>query len=151
MADEDAAKGKGLPEGIEKEIIQSGADADFKSPKVGDEVTVHYVGTLTDGSIFDSSRAREQPFTFTLGKGEVIQGWDVGVASMCKGEVSKFTFAPKYAYGEEGSPPKIPQEATLIFEIELINFTSKDDLFSDGGGPTESRELLYLHQTAPNL
>eukprot|EP00913_Durusdinium_trenchii_P032431 g30365.t2 len=133
MADEDAAKGKGLPEGIEKEIIQSGADADFKSPKVGDEVTVHYVGTLTDGSIFDSSRAREQPFTFTLGKGEVIQGWDVGVASMCKGEVSKFTFAPKYAYGEEGSPPKIPQEATLIFEIELINFTSKDDLFSDGG------------------
>ena len=81
----------------------------------------------------------------------MIQGWDVGVASMCKGEVSKFTFAPKYAYGEEGSPPKIPQEATLIFEIELINFTSKDDLFSDGGGPTESRELLYLHQTAPNL
>lgn len=123
-----------LPEGITKEIITAASSSNWKTPKVGDEVKVHYVGTLqSDGSEFDSSRGRGDPFTFTLGKGHVIKGWDLGVATMKKGEVSKFTLAPEFAYGDSGSPPKIPGKATLIFEIELLDWDSKDDLFSDGG------------------
>merc|ERR1712136_575725 len=91
-------------------------------------------GTLqSDGSEFDSSRSRGKPLTFTLGQGQVIQGWDKGVATMKQGEVAKFTLSPEFAYGEEGSPPKIPANATLIFEVELLSWVSKDDLFSDGG------------------
>jgi len=123
-----------LPDGIKKEIIKE-ADADsWKKPKVGDEVTVHYVGTLeSDGSQFDSSRDRGEPFVFPLGKGQVIKGWDLGVATMKKGEVAKFTLAPEFAYGDAGSPPKIPAKATLVFEVELLSWMSKDDLFGDGG------------------
>jgi len=126
------ASGSALPEGVKKEILKDGES--YKKPKKGDEVTVHYVGTLeSDGSEFDSSRSREKPLTFTLGEGQVIKGWDVGVASMKKGELAKFTLAPDYAYGADGSPPKIPGGATLIFEIELLSWVSKDDLFEDGG------------------
>jgi len=123
-----------LPEGIKKEIITEAPSESYKKPKTGDEVTVHYVGTLeSDGTEFDSSRARSKPFEVTLGKGQVIKGWDLGVATMKKGEVAKFTLAPEYAYGDEGSPPKIPEKATLIFEVELISWKSKDDLFGDEG------------------
>lgn len=123
-----------LPEGIKKEVITEAPSGNFKKPKGGDEVTVHYVGTLeSDGSEFDSSRSRNKPFEFTLGKGQVIKGWDLGVATMKKGEVAKFTLAPEFAYGESGSPPKIPANATLIFEVELISWMSKDDLFGDEG------------------
>mmetsp|Transcript_119709 Transcript_119709/g.186958 ORF Transcript_119709/g.186958 Transcript_119709/m.186958 type:complete len:590 (+) Transcript_119709:48-1817(+) len=126
------ASGSGLPEGVKKEILKEGEG--YKKPKKGDEVTVHYVGTLeSDGSEFDSSRSRDKPFTFTLGQGQVIKGWDVGVASMKQGELAKFTLGPDYAYGEGGSPPKIPGGATLIFEVELLSWVSKDDLFQDGG------------------
>jgi len=119
-----------LPEGITKEIITETSSANWKKPKKGDEVTVHYVGTLqSDGSEFDSSRGRNEPFEFSLGKGNVIKGWDLGVASMKKGEVAKFTLAPEFAYGDAGSPPKIPEKATLVFEIELISWASKDDFF----------------------
>lgn len=123
-----------LPEGVAKEIVTEADGANWKTPKKGDEVTVHYVGTLaSDGSEFDSSRGRGQPFVFTLGKGQVIKGWDVGVATMKKGEIAKFTLALEFAYGESGSPPKIPGNATLVFEIELISWASKDDLFGDEG------------------
>jgi len=123
-----------LPDGIKKEIITEAPSANWKKPKTGDEVTVHYVGTLeSDGSEFDSSRGRNQPFVFTLGKGQVIKGWDLGVATMSKGEVAKFTLAPEFAYGDAGSPPKIPEKATLVFEVELISWASKDDLFGDEG------------------
>mmetsp|Transcript_69986 Transcript_69986/g.176339 ORF Transcript_69986/g.176339 Transcript_69986/m.176339 type:complete len:565 (+) Transcript_69986:2-1696(+) len=123
-----------LPEGIKKEVITEAGPDSFRKPKKGDEVTVHYVGTLeSDGSEFDSSRGRDKPFVFTLGKGQVIKGWDLGVATMKKGEVAKFTLAPEYAYGESGSPPKIPANATLVFEVELISWASKDDLFGDEG------------------
>lgn len=95
---------------------------------------MHYVGTLeSDGTEFDSSRSRAKPFNFLLGKGQVIQGWDKGVATMKQGEIAKFTLSPEFAYGEEGSPPKIPAKATLVFEVELISWVSKDDLFQDGG------------------
>jgi len=121
-----------LPDGIKKEIITEAPSGNFRKPKAGDEVTVHYVGTLeSDGTEFDSSRSRGKTFEFTLGKGQVIKGWDLGVATMKKGEVAKFTLAPEFAYGDEGSPPKIPEKATLVFEVELISWTSKDDLFGD--------------------
>ena len=86
---------------------------------------MHYVGTLENGQKIDSSRDRNQTYEFNLGKGEVIKGWDVGVATMKKGELAKFTFDPEYAYGVNGSPPIIPPYSTLIFEIELLNFKDK--------------------------
>lgn len=121
-----------LPEGIQKEIITP-AESEWRMPKKGDEVKVHYVGTLTDGSKFDSSRDRNQPLEFALGGGQVIKGWDLAVKTMKKGEIAKFTIAAEYAYGEEGSPPEIPPQATLVFEIELLGWVSKDDLFGDEG------------------
>jgi len=108
-----------------KEIITAGTDPQDK-PWKGDKVFVHYTGTLEDGTKFDSSRDRDDKFSFNLGKSEVIKGWDFGVATMAKGELAKFTIQSDYAYGENGSPPKIPGGATLIFEIELFDFEGED-------------------------
>jgi len=110
--------------GILKEIITEGAGTE--TPWTGDKVFVHYVGTLTDGSKFDSSRDRGERFSFNLGKSEVIKGWDQGVATMKIGEKAMFTIKADYAYGSAGSPPKIPGDATLMFEIELFDFHGED-------------------------
>jgi len=129
-----SAPASALPEGITKEVITEAPADSWKKPKKGDEVEVHYVGTLeSDGSQFDSSRDRGQTFKFTLGTGSVIKGWDLGVATMKKGETAKFTISPEFGYGDAGAGEKIPGGATLVFEVELIGWSSKDDLFGDGG------------------
>jgi len=110
--------------GILKEILVPGKGA--ATPWTGDKVFVHYVGSLTDGSKFDSSRDRGDKFSFNLGKSEVIKGWDQGVATMKIGEKSMFTIKADYGYGSAGSPPKIPGDATLVFEIELFEFHGED-------------------------
>lgn len=88
--------------------------------KAGQHVTVHYVGTLTNGSKFDSSRDRGKGFGFQLGAGQVIKGWDLGVAGMKVGGVRKLTIPAPLAYGDRGFPPVIPPGSTLVFEVELL-------------------------------
>ena len=102
---------------IEDEKIGTGNEA-----KSGDTVTVHYVGTLTDGTIFDASRKRgDTGFTFVLGAGEVIKGWDQGVAGMKVGGKRKLTIPSDLAYGNRAVGGVIPANATLVFEVELLN------------------------------
>jgi FKBP-type peptidyl-prolyl cis-trans isomerase FkpA len=91
------------------------------SPKSGDTVTVHYTGWLTTGAKFDSSVDRDEPFAFVLGEGQVIPGWDQGVATMRVGDKAKLTIPPELAYGAGGYPGAIPPNATLIFEVELLS------------------------------
>jgi len=107
------ANGSGLV--IEDIKVGTGATA-----KPGDTVTVHYTGWLTDGTKFDSSLDRDEPFTFKLGAGEVIAGWDQGVAGMKVGGKRKLTIPPELGYGDQGIGP-IPPHATLVFDIELLN------------------------------
>lgn len=103
---------------LQIEDMKSGEGAEATA---GKSVTVHYVGTLTTGSKFDSSRDRGKGFTFTLGQGQVIKGWDQGVAGMKIGGLRKLTIPPELAYGAKGFPPVIPPNSTLVFEVELLS------------------------------
>src|SRR5262245_51421959 len=100
---------------VEDLVVGTGAEA-----VAGKTVSVHYTGTLTDGSKFDSSLDRGKPFGFPLGAGRVIKGWDEGVAGMKVGGKRKLTIPPELGYGARGFPPVIPANATLVFEVELL-------------------------------
>ena len=100
---------------IEDQVIGEGSTAES-----GNSVSVHYTGTLPDGSKFDSSLDRGRPFEFTLGEGRVIKGWEQGVLGMKVGGKRKLQIPPELAYGARGFPPVIPANATLHFEIELL-------------------------------
>jgi len=98
-------------------IVKEGSGVEAKS---GDQVSVHYTGTLTDGTKFDSSLDKGVPFTFTLGAGQVIKGWDLGVAGMKVGEKRTLYIPASFAYGEQGIPGVIPPNSALIFDVEMM-------------------------------
>ena len=91
-------------------------------PQPGTKVKVHYTGSLENGQVFDSSIQRGQPIEFTLGVGQVIKGWDQGIAQLEKGQKAKLTIPPELGYGAAGAGGVIPPNATLIFEVELVDF-----------------------------
>jgi FKBP-type peptidyl-prolyl cis-trans isomerase FkpA len=99
----------------EEVVVGSGGEA-----VAGNHVTVHYTGWLTDGTKFDSSKDRGDPFRFSLGAGQVIAGWDQGVAGMKVGGTRKLTIPPQLGYGARGAGGVIPPNATLVFEVELL-------------------------------
>lgn len=101
-------------------IVEKITEGNGATPKAGDRVKVHYTGWLTNGQKFDSSRDRGQPFVFTLGRGQVIRGWDEGVAQMKVGDTAKLTIPPDMGYGARGAGGVIPPNATLVFEVELL-------------------------------
>lgn len=104
--------------GVEVQTLKEGDGKTY--PEKGQTVFVHYTGTLENGKKFDSSRDRGKPFSFKIGCGEVIKGWDEGVAKMSVGEQAKLICSPDFAYGQKGHPGVIPPNATLIFDVELI-------------------------------
>ncbi|CAN5501767.1 hypothetical protein BH09MYX1_BH09MYX1_23000 [soil metagenome] len=106
-----------LPSGLQIEVLRAGHGA---LATRGRTVVVHYVGTLSDGKQFDSSRKRGTPFSFILGSGQVIKGWDQGVEGMREGESRRLTIPPDLGYGANGHPQLIQANSTLIFEVELI-------------------------------
>jgi len=124
---EDAKEGKkkGLQIGVKKRVDPE--KCTIKSKK-GDSLQMHYTGKLEDGTEFDSSIPRGDPFTFTLGTGQVIKGWDQGLIGMCEGEKRKLVIPSDLGYGDRGSPPKIPGGATLIFEVELLKIDRRAEL-----------------------
>ncbi len=111
------------PEGLKYEILKPGQGQEAKN---NDEVLVHYVGTLENGTKFDSSRDIDKPFNFVLGQGQVIKGWELGVLGMKVGEVRKLIIPANIGYGAQGTPGgPIPPNATLIFEVELLGVSSR--------------------------
>jgi FKBP-type peptidyl-prolyl cis-trans isomerase len=112
-----AAVGQDFVE-LKIETLKPGTGASAAS---GKKVTVHYTGTLTDGKIFDSSETRKAPFTFTLGQGQVIPGWDKGVDGMKVGERRRLSIPSSMAYGEKGVGSVIPPNSPLVFEVELLS------------------------------
>jgi peptidylprolyl isomerase len=108
-----------LDSGLQYEELAEGTG---ERPNRGQSVTVHYTGWLTNGKKFDSSVDRGQPFVFTLGVGQVIKGWDEGVATMKVGGKRKLLIPPQLGYGARGAGGVIPANADLVFEVELISF-----------------------------
>jgi FKBP-type peptidyl-prolyl cis-trans isomerase len=108
------------PSGLKYTVLKAGKGA---TPKPGQTVVVHYTGTLTNGKKFDSSRDKGQPFSFIVGQGQVIPGWDEALSTMKVGERRKLTIPPKLGYGAAGAGGVIPPNATLIFDVELLKIS----------------------------
>lgn len=135
-------------DGLIKKITQNG---DGELPQTGQEIVAHYRGTLSDGTVFDSSYQRNEPFKFVLGSGQVIRGWDLGFATMTRGEKAILVCTHEYAYGEHGSPPNIPPSATLEFEVELIEFYDKKKDKWEMTAQEKIDEATEIKQEANNL
>lgn len=123
--EKETKKSKGLQIGVKKRVDP---DKCTVKSKKGDTLHMHYTGTLQDGTEFDSSIPRGQPFVFTLGTGQVIKGWDQGLLGMCEGEKRRLVIPSDLGYGDRGAPPKIPGGATLVFEVELLQIERKEEL-----------------------
>ena len=106
--------------GLHYIVTEEGTGSD--TPKTGDSITAHYTGTLLNGTKFDSSHDRGEPFSFRVGLGQVIKGWDEAFQAMKKGEKRTLIIPSKLGYGTRGAGGSIPPNATLIFEVELIDF-----------------------------
>ncbi len=119
--DDEVGDGDGSPAVSEELQIVDIEVGTGETAEAGDTVSVHYTGTLADGTKFDSSLDRDQPFEFTLAAGEVIQGWDQGVVGMKVGGKRRLVIPPELAYGERGSGDLIPPNAELTFEIKLLD------------------------------
>ncbi|MDX2010049.1 MAG: FKBP-type peptidyl-prolyl cis-trans isomerase [Myxococcaceae bacterium] len=104
-------------DGLTTQVLAPG---DGDTAKKGDKIALHFVGTLLDGGVFDSSRARGQPFSFWVGEGQVVPGLDQGLLGMREGELRRITIPPALGYGLEAKP-KIPANSTLVFEVELLD------------------------------
>ena len=118
----DGGAAKGVHTTLEKKDLKPGSGPPAAA---GDLVRVHYTGRLLNGTKFDSSLDRNEPFEFTLGQGQVIKGWDEGVVGMKKGGKRRLTIPSEMAYGKVGSPPKIPPDAVLTFDIELLEIAAR--------------------------
>jgi FKBP-type peptidyl-prolyl cis-trans isomerase len=114
----DTTKMTRMPSGLKYQDVTQGQGTEAVA---GRAVTVHYTGWLPDGKKFDSSRDHGQPFTFTLGAGQVIAGWDQGVEGMRVGGRRKLVLPPDLGYGAAGAPPDIPPGATLVFDVEVLD------------------------------
>ncbi len=111
------------PQGLLKELVREGTDDEL--PYHDDKVYIHYIGRLPDGTVFEDTHNRPQPVTFNVGRGDFLKAWDIGVATMKRGEIARFLSKPKYAYGLKGLEGKVPSATSVIFEIELLNFEGK--------------------------
>jgi peptidylprolyl isomerase len=120
--DLDKSKTVTTPSGLQYNVLKKGTGA---TPKTGDKVFVHYTGTLENGTKFDSSRDRNQPFSFILGVGQVIKGWDEGLSTMKVGERRQLIIPANLGYGERGAGGVIPPNAKLLFDVELLKVATK--------------------------
>merc|ERR1711935_1331217 len=137
--------------------VLSGPTNCNRKVKAGDNIVVHYHGTLTDGEVFDSSYERQQPFNVQIGVGKVIQGWDQGIVGMCPGEKRQLVIPPELGYGARGtSSGSIPGGATLVFQVEMISFQDPEPglQIQTLSGPTncgrnkvQSGDKIVVHYT----
>lgn len=123
-----------LPWGIRKKVVEAAPPESSARPRIGDEVSVTYVAKLQDGTEVGAHREEKKPFRFVIGRQprQIVEGFELGVQTMRRGEIAELTLASRYAYGDLGSKPHIPPDATMVFEIKLLDFECKVDLFQDG-------------------